>query len=242
MADSASLYRYKNLVKSIGKAGVHYLFPSDFEYYACSLELVLMDGEKEETTDFFVFPVMPEQIQYNLPHLTNIRKTMGGISILKNSSFVPRDMVISGNFGRKFKLLTGTQAPVNAISFTPFFELGFRTFDVKVKTGYGALKVLEAIVEKTTSLNKDGRPYRTYFYNPALGHSWVVEITNLSVRQGLDNNMMWAYTLNLQVISPIYSRKILKKSLLKTLSYDNIRRAADILFDQLHSALHAQNW
>lgn len=234
------LERYQELVKSIGKAGVHYLFPNDFEYYSCSIELTRIKDNEEKTSDFFVFPVMPDQIQYNCANLTNIRKTVNGITILKTASFVPRDITIGGTFGRKFKFLLGNSEKVatrfqfgSAVSFTPLFQVGVNDFSASVKTGYGALKTLEKITEKASAISPEGEPYRMYIYIPALGHSWVVELMSHNFSQTMDMNMLWRYSLVFRVVSPIFEKKISNKSLLKTLAYDNVRKGMDLLFEEL---------
>jgi len=231
--------RYRELLTSVGRAGLHYLFPRDFEYYICSLELTKVSSNNEEiTTDFFVFPVMPEQINYVSPKITTIKKSAGGITSLKTTTFVPKEYVINGNFGRKFKFLLGNvEVEGGAFSFQFPFDLRFGSFDIKIKTGYGAIKVLEHLYEKSSNLSKEGWPYKVYFYNPALGHSYLVELTNLRLNQSKDLNMIWSYTLNMSVVSPIYDRKIMKKSLLKTLLFDNISKVMDIAIDKLRQSL-----
>lgn len=238
MKESYALDRYKTLVESIGRVGLHYLFPSDFEYYVCSLELTILSERTETTTDFFVFPVTPEQISYASPKIINIRKTIGGVTITKSSSFVPREANISGNFGRRFKFIIGErESEGNSFSFNFPFEIRTPEFDAGIKTGYGATKILEYFHEKSGSLSKEGNPYRLYFYNPALGHSWIVESLSLRLHQSKDINMMWAYDLTLKIVSPIYIRSYPDKSLIKTLSYDLVRKGLDTTFDVLTSAL-----
>ena len=172
----AVIDQYNTLLKSLGEATLHSLYPKDFPYYAMSLELVQISEEEEKTIDYFVFPVMPNQYSNTLHNLTNIQKTSSGVLSIKTSDFIPRDIKINGDFGVKFKLMIGKNH-VHAAAWrlsTNSGEYGggnlqikFKPFDIGVKSGYGALKVLEGIVNKSVELDEKGYPYILYFYNPS---------------------------------------------------------------------------
>jgi hypothetical protein len=75
-----------------------------------------------------------------------------------------------------------------------------------VKTGFGALKILQAIIDKSDGVDEQGKSFRLYFYNPTLGESYLVVPTKnpLSFNQNEGgNNMIWEYTLNLTIIAPL---------------------------------------
>jgi len=207
--------RHDKLVQEIGRAGVHALFPNDFEFYMIMLELVDSIGK---TIDFLAFPVAPEKLNYEDPRLVNIKKSLGGISSLDTETFAPKTITMSGTFGRKFKLLIGkptTSAENNAKSSdSGFFEkeiseglnIKRQVFDPKYKTGYGVLKILESIVNKSSGLDLNGEPYRLYLYNPSLNHSFLVKINKFTMSQDKNNsNMMWRYDLMMTAIAPIQS-------------------------------------
>ena len=112
--------RLNDLTANIGRAALNNLFPNDFEYYACSLELV---NSKGQTVDFFTLPVMPSNISQAETSLDNIKKTTGGIVSLSTSTFEPIDIQLSGNFGRRLKLLIGMD------------HLDFSTLDFSFRNG-----------------------------------------------------------------------------------------------------------
>lgn len=206
--------KYKGLVATIGRAGLNSLFPNDFEAYICSLELV---NSKDQVVDFFVFPIMPSSITQTEPSIVNIKKTAGGITTLDTTTFVPIPIVISGNFGRRFKFLTGNnQVSASAIRFSTqsgsytkesilngLTQIKNAVFSTTVKTGYGCIKILEAIVDKSRSLDEFNLPHRLYFYNPALGNNYLIKVNSLSLNQTKNENMIWGYTLNMTAIAPI---------------------------------------
>lgn len=245
--DIGKYTQYRSLLSSLGASTLHYLFPQDFEVYICSLELV---DSSDKTLDLFVWPVMPEEMSENISTLTNIQKTSGGVCVLKTDTFIPTDIMIRGNFGRKLKLLLGRdKLDFTAINYSTSAEGAFHSygemnfhnkfFSNTIKTGYGAYKVLQSIVEKSRMLDKNKNPLHLYFYNPALGNSYMVEAVNIQPRQSRDLNMIWSYTLNLRSVAPICVRKSKsnKKALKNTLSYGSLQQQSGKLFSTLQEEL-----
>src|SRR4051812_44167158 len=89
------------MLEQVGKTALNIRYPKEFELYLCALELV---DQYDNTLRYFVFPVMPSTMQETIPQLTSIKKTMAGVTVLSNPTFVPTDINISGNFGRKFRI------------------------------------------------------------------------------------------------------------------------------------------
>ena len=136
------------LVTESGKLAAHSLFPDDFEYYLMALELV--DGSGIPT-DRFVFPVMPNSINMSEEKITTIKKTASGITTFTNNGFTPKQISISGTFGRRFRLLIGNKATFDEGDLLSSVEnIAGSVFVPNIKTGYGALKLLERIYEKST--------------------------------------------------------------------------------------------
>ena len=210
--------RYGQLINTVGRAGLNALFPFDIEVYIAALELT--DGAGD-TIDYLAFPIMPDQITKTEPTRTTIKKTSSGITVLTSNSYVPQEIQIKGSFGRSFKILISPKEPgVNGVAFStnrgvydltqantrgrtvtfrpPFFNIG-------VKTGYGATRILQAIVNKSNGVDLNGQPFRLYFYNLALGESYLVTVppSGLTLQQTLDKNMIWQYTLNLTTLAPL---------------------------------------
>lgn len=227
---SIARQKYLDLLNSIGRAGVHGMFPNDFEYYAIALEVV---DSNNETEDLLIFPILPDEFTETNTAISNIKKSSSGVISLFNPTFVPGDIRIGGNFGRKFRVLLGDQnvtfsgikGVLNRNKRTSIFEPP--EFDLKVKTGYGTLKVLEGIYYKSFKLDNYNKPYKVYFHNLALNNSYLVELTSFSTNMDSRvNNMMWAYSLQMTTLAPAGAvRPNYKLSLLKILIGDNVSKA-----------------
>lgn len=202
--------RISSITQDVGKAGLHALFPNDFEYYAITLELT---DSKGNTVDYLTFPVNPESIDYNETSFVNIKKSLGGISALDTDTFIPKKYTISGTFGRKLRLLISnaeTATNTNSTSKGVYEKLQqglqVRTslLSAKLKTGYGSLKLLESLLKKSSGLDQYNQPMRLFLYNPTLNHNFLVKNESLAIHQDRDtSNMLHKYTINLTAITPI---------------------------------------
>ena len=137
---------------------------------------------------------------------------MSGITVLKNSSVIPKEVILKGNFGRNFKILSST---ANSFAFgieagrldigTQKFGISVKypEFSVAVKTGYGSTKILQNILNKSNDLSSNGEIRQLYFYNLALGESYLVttQPNGNSYSQSQDMNMIWQYSVNLSVLA-----------------------------------------
>ncbi len=202
--------------KRIGRAALSALFPKDIESYFLALELI--DGTTGDTVDYFAWPVLPDEIKETHQEITTVRKTIGGVYVLKNSTFTPRSISLSGTFGRRFKILINSNQLTFAgfslsrqngvFSITPPNILGqdVPQFSSFAKNGYGCIKVLESMKEKSKQLNLSGKPYALYFYNPILGNNYQVEINTFMHMQDKDqHNMVPAYSLQMTAVAPLDS-------------------------------------
>lgn len=209
-----------NMAKSIGSQTLASLYPNDFEWYMVALELA---DSSDNTIDYLTFPIMPDSITKTEPTRTNIKKSMAGVTVLSTPSFSPQEINIKGNFGRQFKILidpkpsvniNSTNKSVKAGKYTLFdiskksgsiSGLAFSNFNLNVKTGYGVLKILQAIANKSVGLDDKGKPFRLYFYNMALGESYLVAIPPSGVQfsQDLSKNMVWNYNLTMIALAPL---------------------------------------
>lgn len=213
--------RFTKLTAEVGRGALNMLYPADFEVYLMSLELVKIDDSgKEEIMNFFSFPIMPSTINQSEPQITNIKKTVGGITILNTNSYIPKDITLTGNFGRNFKILINNEVldfkglsinPQQAISgigqavkkkVSDALDLKPSTFSNTIKTGYGCIKILQAICDASVEID-NGRPRRLYLHNPAFGESHLVKVMNFSPNQNMQSNMIWGYSLQMKLISPV---------------------------------------
>ena len=65
-------------------------------------------------------------------------------------------------------------------------------------------KILQSIFEKSTQESLLGSPVVCYWYNMSLNEQYVVELKNLTIRQGIGDNMLYKYSLEMTAIAPIY--------------------------------------
>lgn len=204
----------------VGKAGMNVKFPDEFELYIIALELI---DSKKNTLRYFMFPVMPNTLEDTITQVHNIKKTLGGVTVLSTTGFIPSEVNIQGSFGRKFRILLGGSFKEFIASFkdTPgkmtknSFKKGVREFfDDRVKTGYGSCKVLQSIIEESNTLDDSGGVKTLILHNLALGNSYIVKPSTLKFSMSQETNMIWNYNLPLRTIAPLsalYSQEELKK-------------------------------
>lgn len=200
---SGVLNKYKDLSKKIGRAALSSFYPNDIEYYICAFELVSSSG----TENYFAFPIQPSAIQKSEPVRTNIKKSLSGITVLKNNSFIPQELTIKGNFGRKFKILTNLDGFAFSGGGKGSSTFGVPTLSNSIKTGYGATKLLQKILNDSNQTDHLGKPKRLYFYNLGFGESYLVTIppSGISFSQTEDMNMIWGYNVNMLVLAHLGS-------------------------------------
>jgi len=194
---------YADLLSGIGRSVLNVKYPKEFELYMCALELLDQDSK---TLRYFVFPVMPSSIEEIKPQITNIKKTLAGVTVLSNPTFIPGDISISGNFGRKFRVLIGKDYVdlTSSLDFTIKNKKKEQVFNAQMKTGYGVCKVLERIIDESKVVDEKG-VRRLIFYNPALGNSYLVKPTNLKFSTSQESNMIWNYSLSFKTIASLES-------------------------------------
>lgn len=202
------------------KAGANLLFPRDFEYYMCGLELTTYDGD---IIDYFIFPIMPNSIRKEESNRISVSRTFGGVTILGSDSPTTDKIVLSGNFGRSFRLIArGSNNPLSggfkglaySIEKGIYNKNGNKTMKKSpllypsIKSGFGCTKILQSIISKAGGCDKNGNPFRLYFHNPSLSESYYVVPSKEALQLNQDvgsNNMMWNYNLNLEIIAPLDS-------------------------------------
>lgn len=246
--------KYKDLIANVGKGAAHALFPADIESYMLAIELVSSRGV---TIDYFAWPILPDEIRETDTTLTNVRKTMSAVNVQKNPTFNPRQISIRGDFGRNFKMLVGGQS----ITFAGFglslkngkFKLStpnllqnpIPEFSSVAKSGYGCVKLLEAIKEKSKQLDEDGKPYSLYLYNPILGNNYQVEFVSFSQSQDKNHyNMFPSYTIQLIAIAPlnsVLSRLKNIKSAIKNLTINGLQKTANSIASNLRQLKSFKN-
>jgi hypothetical protein len=106
-------------------------------------------------------------------------------------------------------------------------------FDPGIKTGFGCVKMMQAIISKSNGVDKSGLPFKLFFYNMALGESYLVVVppAGLNLSQNLQRNMIWEYNLSMTAIAPLESVKSgkTKTSLTKILAAGAIQKGVNDL-------------
>lgn len=252
MSVQAANRLYGQTLATLGRGALSALFPKDFEAYIMGLELT---DSNDNTIDYFAFPIMPESITKSEPKRTNIKKTSSGITVLTSNSFVPEDISIKGNFGRSFKFYLSPKLPsVQGVAFSisagKYDLLSTKSnvifgqandFLIGVKTGYGAHSILRAMINKSNGVDATGKPFKLYFYNMALGESYLVSTTpsGMTSSQTREKNMIWDYNLNLKVIAPLSALVNVKQrgSLLKLIAFSAIQTGVNAVGSNVASQL-----
>lgn len=228
-----SLDKVAALRSSLSMAGdevMNMVAPDNFEYYNCALELTDFDGN---TVAYLSFDVMPNNIVMQKQPIISIVKTITDIYTITNDSFNPFNISIQGTFGRKLRLLTTSKDINESNGFSKMLNGNIGVFfdsDILVKTGYGVIKMLQKIIEKSNSFSNGSYCYRLKFHNYAFNTHNYVKVNSFDFNISTENNFMWFYSLNMTAISEVYDYRegrekvedVLKK-FLKTIANDGIK-------------------
>ena len=198
---------YKSMIPRIGRNAIAAIYPKDFELYITALELVNATGD---VVEYFIFPINPVSIVKMEPQLTNIVKTAGGVVSTSIQTFIPCDITMQGNFGKKFKFLVGqTFISFQAFSMSEIINKNIsgannQIFSDTIKTGYGCIKILQRIIQKHNQLDNFGVPYTLNLYNLSLGESYIVKVINQpTFTMSMDKNMIWEYSIQFKALAPL---------------------------------------
>ena len=185
-------------VLTFGKSAVHTIMPDDYEFYLCSLELY---NSKKIRVGFISFVVMPDQIAESHSPIQTEVKTHGGIVTVINTTCAPVDISLAGTFGRKWRLVSNFQDPTKKKN--GFLNLNFGKIlgmEVGVKSGYGLVKLLDKILQKSQELDDYGKPHFLTFNNYSFNTAYIVNVSNYTYSQSYEQNMIWNYQLNLRAV------------------------------------------
>lgn len=216
--ENATLRRLGSL-STVGKMALNVAYPDEFELYLCALEVT---DANYNTLQYFVFPVMPASMDETQTFMSNVKKTLGGVVVINSQGFVPRDIMLSGTFGRKFRTLLGGDYVDVVSSFNSNNKVARasilggikQVFDERVKTGYGCVKILEELVNSANIVDENG-PRNVIFHNPAAGNSYLIKPQSFKLSQNQETNMIWSYSLAMKAIADlkdIQSGQQLKKN------------------------------
>ena len=228
-----------------GRGVMSVLYPSEIEVYLMAMELT---DSKGVTQQYFVFPVMPNSISKVEQNRTNIKKSSSGTTVIGSSSHSPSEINIKGDFGRSFKILTSPTGE-GSFSFGIFKSKGkdqlnvtTPTLDPNVKSGFGCIKIMQSMVNLSGKLDAYSKPNRLYFYNMALGESYLVAVMpgGLTLSQSYDKNMIWGYNLTMHILAnleDLKSSEDAQKSLKSILAASVIQNSANILVGEVKNLL-----
>lgn len=240
---------YRDGLVNVGKSALHALYPNDFPLYFLAMEVVDSRGN---TVNYLAWPILPEEIKESHVEITSIKKTISSVNVVKNPTFVPRNISIKGNFGRNFKLLLN-----RGIEFAGFGISGGQLvnnnsldgnvipqFSSIAKTGYGCIKIIEAMKETSKKLDAYKKPHSLYLYNPILGNNYQVEFSTGNsfnhMQNNKQNNMIPAYDIQLTAVAPLnglFSRTANLESAIKNLSIGVLQKGANAIASDIRSIL-----
>jgi hypothetical protein len=240
--------KHNNLLLTVGEAGLSAIFPKDFDYFMIALELV---DSQNHTIDYLAFPVSPSSLSQSEPSLVNIKKTAGGIVSLSTPTFVPKTISIRGTFGRKFKVLLKNNSSVNFSAFkfsgtvtkdqimSGVSALKQAAFDPSIKSGYGTIKYLQAILDKSTATDESGESFKLFFYNPIFGDNFLCELIEFEISESMESNRIPGYNLTLRAIAPLESMSSIdsKKSMVKVLASNLLQKGANSIVNSIRRGL-----
>jgi len=197
------------MLDTAAKLTLNTLYPREFEVYMVTLELV---DYKDQSIDYFTFPINPESISKTQPYVKQIDRTAGAIVVNKTGYFVPQDINIKGVFGRQFRFVTRDKSITN---FNWSGLLPWTTnetedegekmeFNRYYKSGYGCFKIVQSICDKADKLD-DGKARKLYFHNLAMGESYLVEVMSFTGSQSQNTNMIWNYDLRMKILSKVFA-------------------------------------
>jgi hypothetical protein len=222
-----------------GREYLHFQFPNEFEYYACALELI---DSNNKTVSFFSFPVMPDAIEEVKYSNITIKETNGGVVVNGNPRFKPFDIEIMGDFGRKFRRVLNNSVSVQNSGDAQENSIPVETrkmFDSDYKTGYGAVKMLDEILEKSKSSDDNYMPYRLFFHNFSFNSHHMVEPVSNRSFQNKEKNMIWCYALRFKAVAPaqvVYPGNF-KGRMEDLLGFKNLNKKSDVKADQIKNLL-----
>jgi len=254
MALSDANINYQRQIGSLGAAGLSALFPKNFEFYMVGIELC---DYEDRTIDFFIFPVTPSSISKSENNRTNVKTTSSGVTVIKSDSFIPQDLTIKGDFGRKFKIiLNPSEGVIKGAAFSTksgiWSALAVKDkslvtlerespIGVGIKTGYGAHTLYRAILDKSRGVDAKGNPFKLYFYNMALGESYLVEVSPNGTQssQTLDKNRIWDYSTTFKIIAPLdaLNNKKSKTSMAKMAGLSVVQKSSNEIAGSVYRAL-----
>ena len=191
------------LRSSLSMAGdevMNMIAPDNFEYYNCALELTDYDGN---TVAYLSFDIMPNNIVIQKQPIVSIVKTITDTYTITNDSFNPFSISIQGTFGRKLRLLTTSKDINESKGFSKMLNGNIGVFfdsDILVKTGYGVIKMMQKIIEKSNSFNDRNDYHYLIFHNYAFNTHNVVKVNSFDFNISTENNFMWFYSLNMTAI------------------------------------------
>lgn len=210
-----------------GRVALHAKNPNDFEYYALSLELV---DSQFNSLKIMHFPVMPSAISIVRTSPLNIKKTGHAYFTQYTDAFQAYNLSIQGTFGRKFRLLIHKEES----------DKRLKDYDLNVKTGYGATKLLEDMILQSQEVAESNTRSSVnhkflILYNLTFNQQFIIEVMDFQFNQSLENNAMWNYSLNIRALGDVRNLQGFDsdKTLKNLLKNAKLNKQANTVFNNL---------
>jgi hypothetical protein len=219
--------RVMNITQTAGAAALHSQYPDEYEYYLCTFEV--LNPTTMETIEYLTFPIMPDSIRIADSKIQSTTKTANGVVVIENNTFTLKTISVSGNFGRKFKLvdfkIQKTESKSSDAAKGSKIDQVYQEIISGMKTGYGTCKTLQRMLESSSKC-EDGSPRLLLFYCYAFNANYLVQLVNNSFEMSKNMNRIWTYSFTLKALAPadaIMDSDTLKQTLSKYINNDVLR-------------------
>lgn len=239
-----------NKAKSLGYTTTANLMASlyevDFEAYMIAFELCDSEGQ---TLDYFTFPIMPTELSIEDSIPVKIENTFGGVNSISSNIYVPKNIHLSGNFGRQFRLLIRNKV-VTPLAHKTIQERDYGVGGIQreqleisnqLKTGYGCFKVLQSIINRSVEVDQYGECNKLYMYNLVYGESYVVKVESFRGSQSINNNAIWNYDLTLKSVCPLHLDAHKKGKSIKAFAMSTAQSALNTVLSGVRQTFNINN-
>lgn len=247
---------FSEISTDVVRSFMHYSMPYDFEYYLTALELIDDNGR---SIMYFQFPLNPSDMSISEPGGHEVSRTMSSVVVSDMDVWNPSSIEMSGSFGREMKILAmnkngrmsvGEVGLMVSKSIVPTdMPSSFRIRkwssllgqNLLVKTGYGAIKMMQTIISGDKIIDKNtGNPYKLILHSHMSGDSYWVKVRDFSMTQSTSTNTVWNYRLVLDGVCPLEyvvgnkSREISNSSL----SLGVINKAINMVGSRVYNSVY----
>jgi hypothetical protein len=140
---------------------------------------------------------MPESLAMAQRYLMTVTPTLDG-NFVDDFGRAPSPIQLQGTFGKKLRAVVGPGLNNSSITGSVLNSLRSTTSS----TGYGMVKALSEIVDRSHTPNAAGLMPKTVLFNWAFDSHWEVVINGFDVSQSVQQNGIWFYSMGITCLRP----------------------------------------